>query len=532
MAAGEFDLASTEFEVELPVPGPDAWSPDAPNLYDLAVELMCDGAVVDAVERTIGFRRLEARDGRLFLNGAPFFMFGALDQDWHPEEECRPPSEAFLEQRFLNAKAMGLNTLRCHVKIPDRLYFDLADRLGLIVWLDMPYAQFLAPSTREALWDTFRQSVAGHGHHPAVCVWTLFNEGWGIDLDDNPDDRRWLIETFDAAKALVPDSLLIDNSPCFPRNYHLKTDIEDFHWYNGFPHQNEAFAATAQAFAGRAPWAWSPHGDAQKRGDEPLVCSEFGVWGLPHPRDILEKDGREPWWFESGHEWNDGAAYPHGIETRFRDAGLAPIFGDLDGFVDAAQELQYRALKYQIETLRWEQPISGYVITELNDVQWEANGLMDVRNNPRAFAGRLANLQQPWLAIARPPRTVLRAGERLDVPVRLAGAAEPPDGARLAGASAGKAARPRSAPNRSRSRSRAGAADAIDDRPSRTRSARPRRPACCRATPSNSASSLRFASRRRRCSRSTAQRRARSPRSAGRTSPRRWSARTWSWRRA
>ena len=404
---------------------------------------MRDGTVVDAVERAIGFRRLEASDGRLFLNGAPFFMFGALDQDWHPEEECRPPNEAFLEQRFLNAKGMGLNTLRCHVKIPDRLYFDLADRLGLIVWLDMPYPQFLAPSTREALWETFRKSVSGHGHHPSVCIWTLFNEGWGIDLDDNPDDRRWLIETFDAAKALVPDSLLIDNSPCFPRNYHLKTDIEDFHWYSGFPHQNEAFAATARAFAGRAPWAWSPHGDARRRGGEPLVCSEFGVWGLPHPRDILDKHGREPWWFESGHDWNDGAAYPHGIETRFRDAGLAPIFGDLDGFVDAAQELQHRGLKYQIETLRWEQPISGYVITELNDVQWESNGLMDVRNNLRAFAGRLTNLQQTWLAIARAPRTVFRAGERIDVPVRLAGAADTPAGARLAwrfGGQSGEAA--------------------------------------------------------------------------------------------
>ena len=299
----------------------------------------------DAVERVVGFRRFEARDGRLLLNGQPFIMFGALDQDWHPEEECRPPSAEFLEQRFANAKAMGLNTLRCHVKIPDRLYFDLADRLGLIVWLDMPYMQFLAPATREALRRVFRTSVSTHGHHPSICIWTLFNEGWGIDLDDNPDDRRWLIETFDEAKALVPDSLLVDNSPCFPRNYHLKTDIEDFHWYNGFPHQNDAFAATARAFASRAAWTFSPHGDAERRGDEPLICSEFGVWGLPHPREILEADGSEPWWFESGHDWNLGAAYPHGLETRFRDAQLAPIFGDLDGFVNAAQELQYRALK-------------------------------------------------------------------------------------------------------------------------------------------------------------------------------------------
>jgi len=426
-----YHFRSERFDAALALPEAEPWSPDAPNLYDLVVELIVGDEVVDAIDRIVGFRQFEAKDGRLMLNGEPFAMFGALDQDWRPEEECRPPSAKFLEQRFANAKAMGLNTLRCHVKIPDRLYFDLADRLGLMVWLDMPYMQFLAPATRETLRRVFRTSVETHGHHPSICVWTLFNEGWGIDLDDNPDDRRWLIETFDQAKRLIPDSLLIDNSPCFPRNYHLKTDIEDFHWYNGFPHQNEAFAETARAFANRAAFTFSPHGDAERRGDEPLICSEFGVWGLPHPREILEPDGSESWWFESGHDWNLGAAYPHGIETRFRDAGLAPIFGDVDGFVNATQELQYRALKEQIETLRWERAISGYVITELNDTQWESNGLMDVRNRPRAFAERLANLQRQWLVIARTQRTAVRVGERFEVSVRLAGAAEPPEGARL-----------------------------------------------------------------------------------------------------
>ena len=424
-------VQSDRFEASLALPRAEAWSPEAPNLYDLVIELIVGDKIVNSIERSVGFRRFEAKDGRLMLNGKSFTMFGALDQDWHPEEECRPPSAAFLEQRFANAKAMGLNTLRCHVKIPDPLYFDLADRLGLIVWLDMPYMEFLAPATRGDLRRVFQTSVATHGHHPSIAIWTLFNEGWGVDLDDNPDDRRWLIETFDWAKPLVPDSLLIDNSPCFPRNYHLKTDIEDFHWYNGFPHQNEAFAATTRAFAGRAAWTFSPHGDAARRGDEPLICSEFGVWGLPHPREILEADGGEPWWFESGYDWNLGAAYPHGLETRFRDAQLAPIFGDLDGFVSAAQELQYRGLKHQIETLRWERSISGYVITELNDVQWESNGLMDVQNHPRAFAERLANLQQPRLIIAQTARTALRAGERFEVSVRLAGAADLPEGARL-----------------------------------------------------------------------------------------------------
>ena len=134
------------------------------------------------------------------------------------------------------------------------------------------------------------------------------------------------------------------------------------------------------------------------------------------------------------------------MDVRFRDAQLAPVFGDVDGFVDAAQELQWRALKYQVETLRWYDAIGGYVITELNDCQWEANGLMDARNNPRAFAGRLAELQRPWLVIGRPSRTTLRPGESLDIPVRLAGAAGVPDGATLAGASPASPARRRSAP--------------------------------------------------------------------------------------
>jgi hypothetical protein len=431
VARSVFHFRSGRFDSLLALPDAEPWSPETPNLYDLVLELIVGDTTVDVIERVIGFRRFEARDGRLLLNGQPFTMFGALDQDWHPEEECRPPNLEFLEERFANAKAMGLNTLRCHVKIPDPMYFDVADRLGLIVWLDMPYTQFLAPKTREELRRVFMASVATHGHHPSIAIWTLLNEGWGIDLDDNPDDRRWLIETFDWAKTLIPESLLVDNSPCFPRNYHLKTDIEDFHWYNGFPHQNEAFAATSHAFAGGAAWTFSQHGDAARRGDEPLICSEFGIWGLPHPREILEPDGSEPWWFESGHDWNLGSAYPHGIETRFRDTQLAPIFGDLDGFISAAQELQYRALKRQIETLRWERRISGYVITELNDVQWESNGLMDVRNHPRAFAGRLAELQRPWLVIAQARRMAVRAAERFEVSVRLAGAADAPEGAQV-----------------------------------------------------------------------------------------------------
>ena len=267
IATRQVGLASQGFQATLALDRPELWSPQRPNLYELVIELVRDGVVIDSVERIVGFRRFEAKDGRLWLNGEPFYMFGALDQDW-TEDANWPPNGSGVEERFRNAKAMGLNTLRCHVKIPDQEYLDLADRLGLVVWLDMPYPGFLAPETRETVKHVFRQSVTTHGFHPSICIWTLFNEGWGIELDDNPDDRCWLIALFNEAKALVPNALVVDNSPCFPRNYHMKTDIEDFHWYNGFPHQNEAFAATSRAFAARAAFPWSPH---RRPGEEGRV---------------------------------------------------------------------------------------------------------------------------------------------------------------------------------------------------------------------------------------------------------------------
>jgi Beta-galactosidase/beta-glucuronidase len=431
LAKVRLEAGGKEIEASMPLDAVELWSPQSPALYTVRVRLLDEGSIADELWRNVGFRLLEARDGRLHLNGAPFYMLGALDQDWFPEEECRAPDRAFLETRLRNARSLGLNTLRCHVKIPDPAYFELCDQIGIIVWLDMPYMEFLAPETRQELTDTFEQAVCDHGHHASVCIWTITNEGWGIDLDDNPDDRVWLRESFDRLKALIPHGLLVDNSPCFPRNYHLKTEIEDFHWYNSWPSQNDQFQATTEAFAGRTAWSFSPHGDAVRTGQEPLIVSEFGVWGLPHPGDIRERDGSEPWWFESGHDWNNGAGLPHGIETRFRDAGLGAVFGSLDRFIDAAQQTQFRGLKYQIETLRHAGPISGYVITELNDTQWEANGLMDARNNVRAFGEQLAALQTPWLVIARVDRTTLVPGESVPVRVRLAGAAPSPAGARL-----------------------------------------------------------------------------------------------------
>ena len=82
------------------------------------------------------------------------------------------------------------------------------------------------------------------------------------------------------------------------------------------------------------------------------MCSEFGNWGLPYPKDLRDEEGDEPWWFETGHDWGEGVMYAHGVENRFSDWSLDRVFGDLRRFVIAAQWQQFRALKYEIESMR------------------------------------------------------------------------------------------------------------------------------------------------------------------------------------
>jgi hypothetical protein len=95
--------------------------------------------------------------------------------------------------------------------------------------------------------------------------------------------------------------------------------------------------------------------------------------------------GSDPWWFETGLEWGDGAAYAHGVENRFRTWHLDKVFPTFADLARASQRMQFCALKYQIEQMRRHPSIVGYIITEFTDVHWEANGLLDMCRNPKAF---------------------------------------------------------------------------------------------------------------------------------------------------
>ena len=393
------------------VPAPRLWRPAEPNLY--TVEASLPG---DRFTSRFGFRQFEARAGKFYLNGEPFYMVAALDQDFYPETIYTPPSKEYVRAQMAQAKRLGLNLLRCHIKVCDPTYLEAADETGVLVWYEIPsWNDFnhFAPVAAARGAKIFDEMVARDWNHPAIVIQSIINEGWGASLAKEAESRRWLRTEFDHAKQLTAPlgRLIVDNSACCD-NFHVKTDIADNHRYNSMPDEYQPFDKWVADFAARPQWNFSPHGDAAPTGREPLVVSEFGNWGLPKlPKEL-------PWWF--GRDFGGRAVTrPAGLFDRFNEYRFNTLFRDYDALAEATQWHQFVSLKHEIEEIRRHASIQGYVITEFTDINWEANGLLSMWREPKAYAAELTKIQQPDLVIARTDKYNYTSGEPMQFEVSL-----------------------------------------------------------------------------------------------------------------
>jgi len=429
VAAAEATLAGRAFHSVVGVDDPVLWDLDDPQRYDVDVRVLRDGVVVDSIRRTTGFRTFAADDGRFFLNGREVYLRAVLDQDYHPGSALAPEDFEEWERLLVRTRELGFNMLRVHIKRPDPHYYEIADRIGILVWTELPSWMTWTPATAERGIDLLHRLMAADGHHPSIVIWTIMNESWGIDLSD-PTQREWLRAAFDDISARAGSALVVDNSACEP-NFHLCTDIDDYHVYRGIPEARRVWDAKIAEFARRPEWTFSPYGDAERTGDEPLVLSEFGNWGLPHALDQYDA-GREPWWFALGAHWAFGAAEGTGLLPRFRSLGLEDVFGSWDELIRQLHHAQLVANRYQTTSIRLHDEIRGYVLTQLSDVQWEANGLFDMNRTPKAGTAEWALANGEHAVAVRPAAYSANVGEAIAAVVTtLPGPAGLPDGALL-----------------------------------------------------------------------------------------------------
>jgi hypothetical protein len=380
------------------------WDLANPNLYSLQVKLS------DGDEQTVhfGFRTFESRQGKFYLNGKTVYLRAALDQAFYPDTVYTPPSLDYLRDEMRKAKALGLNMLRCHIKVPDPRYLEAADEEGLLVWYEIPnWDKLTADSGKRGL-ATLAGMVERDWNHPSIVMVSLINESWGVDLKSGAE-RAWLKDAYAQAKKIVPGWLVDDNSACCD-NFHVATDLADYHQYDAIPDHASDFDRLVGDFATRPSWLFSPYGDAEPKGNEPLILSEFGNWGLPHLHQP------QPWWFARDFG-GKRITLPAGVEKRFADYQYSTLFPNFDALADTTEQAQFRSLKYEIGSLRMHPEIQGYVITEFTDVNWESNGLLDMWRQPKNYARDLALLQQDDQVVVRSEKRNYWNGEKAEAQV-------------------------------------------------------------------------------------------------------------------
>jgi beta-galactosidase/beta-glucuronidase len=137
--------------------------------------------------------------------------------------------------------------LRCHIKVPDPLYLKVADEVGLLVWYEVPnWINFSDTAARYAEM-TMDGMLERDWNHPSLVIVSIINESWGLDMSQQ-NHRDWLVAEYDRVKKMAKGRLVVDNSACWG-NFHVKTDINDYHTYWAIPENRENFDNTVKEMA-------------------------------------------------------------------------------------------------------------------------------------------------------------------------------------------------------------------------------------------------------------------------------------------
>ncbi|NIJ52122.1 glycoside hydrolase family 2 protein [Dyadobacter arcticus] len=208
---------------------PDAllWSPDSPNQYRLVARLINEKGAISEIETKFGLRKFEARGSHLYLNNEPVYLDGILYQ----------PGNATYDQirkHLLAMKELGCNLVRIHIAGVDPRIYKLADKIGMLLWVEVPSPHQSTKKSRENHQAELMRMLALIGTHPSVIIWSLYNEDWGAqDIAHNIETRQYIINMYDFMHLAYPQFLVVDNDGWQHISFEgrLKSDLLTAHLY-------------------------------------------------------------------------------------------------------------------------------------------------------------------------------------------------------------------------------------------------------------------------------------------------------------
>jgi beta-galactosidase/beta-glucuronidase len=305
------------------------WSPETPHLYELDLTLL-DGT--DHVSSYFGLRKVEAKDGRFWLNGDPYIQRLVLDQGYFPGGLLTAGTDEDLRRDIELAKAMGFNGARKHQKVEDPRWLYWADRLGFLVWAEMANFHEHSPEAERRLIAEWHDVVVRDRDHPSIVAWVPMNESFGLGRVPAP---AFLNRLYALTHELDQTRPVMSNDGW----EHTTSDLCTLHDY-GSPDELRRRYRTVESALSAGTRPHPPFLPGYAYGGEPVIVSEFGG---------VAQTGA------GGFGWSEAAG--------------------AEGLLDTYREM--------VQALMAPGPVEGFCYTQLTDVEQERNGLFTFERRPK-----------------------------------------------------------------------------------------------------------------------------------------------------
>jgi hypothetical protein len=334
------------------------WSPERPTLLDASIRLKQGERVLDEIKSYTALRSVNLLRDRFMLNGRPYILRLVLDQGYWPDTLLAAPSDEALRRDVELAKAMGFNGVRKHQKIEDPRYLYWADKLGLLVWEEMPSAYRFTELAIRRLVREWTEAIDRDYSHPCIVVWVPFNESWGVpDLPSTKAHRNAVEALYHLTKTLDPTRPVVGNDGWESS----ATDIIGIHDYDAnTEHMRARYGDEVkreELFDRRRPGGRILTLDGYPHRGQPIVLTEFG-----------------------------GIAY-----AKCPQPGVTQTWGYSAAQSEAEFYERYNALMHLVNHTAL---FSGFCYTQFADTFQEANGLLCADRTPKIALERIARATQ------------------------------------------------------------------------------------------------------------------------------------------
>ena len=334
------------------------WDIGKPNLFDVVFRVYQNGNLVDEVKSYFGFRKIETRGNRVYLNDHPIYQKLILNQSYFPDGILTPSSAEDLKKDILLMKEYGFNGCRLHQKVEEEYFYYYADHEGFLVWCESPSSYRYSLNNPRQMINEWISIVKQYYNFPSIIVWTPLNESWGVeDIGKNEQIQAHALSLYYTIKSLDSSRLVIGNDGW----EQTKTDLLTVHNYNhGVSENDEKYLVYRNTLMSRKEILRDGTGlkklislkDYNDTEHLPILLSEFAGVSFEH-------NGIEDSWGYTTCRDNDDYI-----------ANLKRIFDVLDS----------------------SPCIEGFCLTQFSDVEQETNGIVTYERKHKIQPARIREI--------------------------------------------------------------------------------------------------------------------------------------------